>query len=81
MADLFDRLARGDVSVLVALLLVALLAALKWIGNGLIKRIEVMEQALEAFDRIQQRHTTSLAVVKTRLEIVEDESDLTDRRG
>lgn len=79
MVDAFAKFVGGDLSGLVAVLLVTLLAALKWIGNGLIKRIEVMEHTLTAFDHIQQEHTTSLAVIKTRLQIVEDDADSNGR--
>lgn len=76
MVDLIAGLSHFDASAVVALLLVALLAALKWIGRGLIKRIESLEAALDEFDRAQQGHTTRLAVVEARL----NSSEQTDVR-
>lgn len=75
MVDLIASLSRLDASAFVAVLLVALLAALKWIGNGLINRIESVEKGLGDFEAIQAKHTTSLAVIKTRLDIVEEDID------
>lgn len=60
MGDIIGNLNHLDASPLVAILLVALCAALKWIGKGLVKRIETIEKSVTS-------HTTELAVIRTRI--------------
>jgi hypothetical protein len=69
VVDLLAGFSRADASALVAFLLVALLAALRWIGNGLIKRIEVAEKTLKRLGGFRQNHATRLVVIENRLGI------------
>lgn len=73
MVDLIAALSRLDTSAFVALLLLALLASLKWIGKGIIARLETLERTIDEFRKTQQQHTTSLAIIRTRLTITEEE--------
>lgn len=75
MGELLTTVGRLDVSPLVAVLLVALLAALRSIGNSLTTRLARAEARLDELEEYKHRHTTSLAVIKARLDIVEDNAD------
>jgi hypothetical protein len=75
VGELITTLSRLDVSPFVALLLVALLAALRSIGNSLTTRLARAETRLDELEDDKHRHATSLAVIKARLDIVEDNAD------
>lgn len=66
MVDLLTGLAHFDVSSGVAVLLLTLLAALKWIGKGLIKRIESLEKSIKRLGGFRQNHATRLVVIETK---------------
>ncbi len=72
MGELLATVGRLDVSPLVAVLLVALLAALRSIGNSLTTRLARAEARLDELEEYKHRHTTSLAVIKAKLDITED---------
>ena len=78
MGELLATLGHLDISPLVAVLLVALLAALRSIGNSLTARLARAETRLDELEEYKHRHTTSLAVIKARLDIVEDDVDRTN---
>lgn len=73
MGEFIAALTRLDVSPLIAILLVALLAALRIIGRGFSNRFDCLEARVAQLEHDKHRHDTSLAVIKTRLDIVEDD--------
>ena len=73
MVDAIDRIARGDVSGIVALLLLALCGLLSIIGRILIGRLKALEVAQGEYAKVQQRHAISLAIIRTRVDIREEE--------
>lgn len=75
MGEFIASLNRLDVSPLVAILLVALLAALRSIGNSLTTRLARAEARLGELETWKHKHDTSLAVIRARLDIVEDHAD------
>jgi hypothetical protein len=79
--DVIGMLNHLNLSPVLTLLLVALLAALRSIGKGIVERIETIEREVtrlrqEDFERIYalvQRHTTKIAVVKMKLGMEDDD--------
>lgn len=78
MGELIATLSHLDVSPVVAFLLAALLVSLRYIGNGLAARLARAEARIEELESYKYKHATSLAVIKDRLEIVEDNADHVD---
>lgn len=78
MGELIAILGRLDSGVVVAFLLTALLVSLRYIGNGLAARLARAETRIEELESCKHKHATSLAVIKARLEIVEDNADHVD---
>lgn len=75
MGELLATVSRLDVSPLVAVLLVALLAALRSIGHSLTTRLARAEDRLDELEEYKHKHATSLAVIRARLDIVEDNAN------
>lgn len=77
MGELITMFGRLDVSPFVALLLVALFAALRQIGNGLANRLDCAEARIEELEARQHQHDMALAIIRTRLDIQEETDRLT----
>ena len=75
MGDILTIFNRLDVSPLIAILLVALSALLRTVSKGIMRRLDLMEGRIAELETCKHRHTTSLAVIKARLDIVEDNAD------
>lgn len=73
MGELISAVGRLDVSPIIAILLIALSAALRTIGKGIVQRVECAEERIDDLEKYKHKHETSLAVIKTRLDIVEDD--------
>ena len=72
MGELLTLIGHFDVSPIIAVLLVSLAFTLRAIAKSVMARLECAEARIEELEGYKQRHETSLAVIKTRLEIVED---------
>lgn len=81
MGDIVSLLNGLNLGPILTFLLVALLAALKWIGQGIVARVEGIErevqrlrdEELEHLQALVQRHTTKIAVVRMKLGMEEDD--------
>jgi hypothetical protein len=77
-----------NLSPVLAFLLITLLASLKWIGKGILDRIESIEREVqrlrdEDLGRLHayiQRHTTKIAIVETKLGMEENEGYMDEQR-
>ena len=72
MGDILAIFNRLDISPLIAILLVALSALLRTLGKGIIHRLEAVEARVEDLETYKHKHETSLAVIKTRLDIADE---------
>jgi cell division protein FtsB len=79
--DYLDKLNHLNLGPVLTFLLVALFGALKWIGKGIVARIEALERDIDQFRReefetlqyLVQRHTTKIAVIKMKLGMDDDD--------
>lgn len=75
MGDILTMFNRLDISPLIAILLVALSALLRAVSKGIMRRLEIVEARVAELEEYKHKHATSLAVIKARLDIVEDNTD------
>lgn len=75
MVDIFNSLAHGDVSAVIAILLVALFAAIRSIANAMHLRIQIAEKALKRLGGFRQNHDVRLRLIENRVNIETVEYD------
>lgn len=67
MVDIVNNLARGDASAIVAVLLILLLASLRYISQGIFSRIETLERSSSRMARVRENHAIRLAIIENRV--------------
>jgi hypothetical protein len=81
VVDILNSLARGDVSAVIAILLVALFVAIKFVANAMHARIQAAEKYVQRLGGFRQNHDLRLRIIENhlKLETIEYDPDSDNR--